>query len=56
MLREPFMSTGEYFYHPLELTKDNGPQAVATYIIDTDLGKVSNGKHCRWARAVHSVV
>jgi len=43
-------STDELTWHPLELVKDIDPHTVAHYVIVIDLGPISNGKHCRWAR------
>ena len=42
---------GDFSWHPMDLIKDEDPQAVAVYVLSNDLGKVSNGIHRRWARS-----
>ena len=37
-------------WHPIGLVKDEDPHAVATYVMNTDLGQVMNGIQRRWAR------
>ena len=37
-------------WHPIDLIKDEDPQAVANYILRNDLGHVSNKMYGRWAR------
>ena len=32
------------------MIKDEDPRAVSSYVLSNDLGPISNGKHCRWAR------
>ena len=43
--------TNETSWHPIDLVKYDDPQAVAQYVLQNDLGRISNGKHRRWARA-----
>ena len=43
--------TGDLEWHLLELVKDVDVHAVANYVLTNDLGKLSNTKHRRWARA-----
>ena len=44
-------TNGDLSWHPMDLIKDEDPQAVALYVLSNDLGKVSNGIHRRWARS-----
>ena len=43
--------TNEQSWHPIEMVKNDDPHAVAQYVMNNDLGKISNGQHRRWARA-----
>ena len=42
---------GSKSWHPLSLIKTEDPSAIADFVLNNDLGKVSNGIHRRWARA-----
>ena len=44
-------TNGELSWHPMDLTKDEDPQAVAVYVLSNELGKVSHGIHRRWAHS-----
>ena len=41
-------TTGDCSWYPLEMVNDEDPQPVVNYVIDSGLGKVSNGQHCLW--------
>ena len=43
-------TNGDLSWHPIDLIKDENPHCVAVYVINNDLGKISNGIHRRWAR------
>ena len=43
-------TNGDMSWHPITAVMDEDPHATANYIIDNDLGPVSNGIHGRWAR------
>ena len=34
----------------MDLIKDGNPHCVAVYVLNNDLGKISNGIHRRWGR------
>ena len=44
-------TNGDLSWHPIDLIKNEEPQAVANYVLSNDLGMVSNGIHRRWARS-----
>ena len=44
-------TNGDLSWHPMDLIKDEEPQAVALYVLSNDLRKVSNGIHRPWARS-----
>ena len=43
-------SNGGQLWHPLDLVKDDYPNATADYIVFNDLVPISNGTHRCWAR------
>ena len=42
-------TNGDLSWNPIDLIKDEDPHCVAVYVLNNDLGKVSNGIHRRWA-------
>ena len=44
-------TNGDTSWHHIDLIKDEDPCDVTDYVINNDLGKISNGKYCRWAHA-----
>ena len=45
-------TNGDLSWHPIDLIKDENPHFVAVYVLNNDLGKVSNGIHRCWARTL----
>ena len=43
--------TNETSWYPINAVKYDDPRAVTQYVLQNDLGRISNGKHHRWARA-----
>ena len=43
-------TNGDLSWHPMDLIKDENPHCVAVYVLNNDLGNISNGIHRRWAR------
>ena len=37
-------STGEHTWHPISMVQDADPHGIAHYVMNNDLGKISNGK------------